>query len=144
MSTWRLIIFVLGWSITLGEFPSKFLKCSFDICIRSSLLSAFSFALEVLFLLLTSFIVCHAIRGYLSSTEFLILLIWPWMYSFCYVFVSSLCAFLSFCALVFVEFLLIHKDVVISFFQTDSVSHGALHYFLVLLVCILLLFPCCH
>ena len=59
--------------MTFGEFPSRFLKRSFPICIHSPWLTAFSFALKVLFLLLTSFIVCHAIRDCLSSTEFLIL-----------------------------------------------------------------------
>ena len=38
---------------------------------------------EVLFLLLSSFTACQAIHDCLSSTEFLILLIWHWMYSSC-------------------------------------------------------------
>ena len=50
MSSLLLTIFVRGLSVTFGEFPRRFLKCSFHIRIRSS----FSLALEVLFLLLTS------------------------------------------------------------------------------------------
>ena len=45
------------------------------MCIHSSWLGAFNLALEVLFLLLPSFTVCYVIQFYLSSTEFLILLI---------------------------------------------------------------------
>ena len=69
------IIFVIGLCITLRDFPSRFLKCSFHMCVRSSWPADFSFALEVLFFLLTSFTVCHTIRDFLSSREFLILLI---------------------------------------------------------------------
>ena len=57
ISGWLLIIFVIGLSDILGGFPSKFLKCSFYMCIRSSWLAAFSLSLNVLFLLLTSFTV---------------------------------------------------------------------------------------
>ena len=83
------------------------------MCIRFSWLAAFSLALKVLFLLLTSFIVCHAIRDCLSSTECRILLIWSLMYSvysFMYALISSLCAFLSFWPLALVGFLLLHRD----------------------------------
>ena len=89
-------------------FPSKVLKCSSHMCIHSSWLVAFSLALGMFFLILTSFTACHAIRNCLSSSEFLIFLIWFWMYSICsfrYALVSSLCAFLSFWALVLVLFL---------------------------------------
>ena len=75
MSSWLLIIFMIGLSVTLEEFPRRILKCSFPIYIHSLWLAAFSFALEVFFLLLTFNTVCHAIRDCLSSTEFLILLI---------------------------------------------------------------------
>ena len=81
-------------------------------------------ALKVLFFLLISFTVGHTIWDCLSSTEFLILLIWPWMYSIC-----SLCAYLSFCTLVLVGFLLLHRDAVFTlshFFLTANVSHGTL------------------
>ena len=86
-SSWQLIIFIRGLSVMFGEFPSRYLECSFHIHILSSWLVAFSFALEVCFLWFPSFSVCHVIRNYLSSTKFLILLIWPWIYSFCYVLV---------------------------------------------------------
>ena len=66
-----------------GGFPSKFSKCCFHSFILSCWFAAFSFALAVFFLLLTSFIVCQAILDCLSSTESLILSIWFWMYSVC-------------------------------------------------------------
>ena len=128
MSSWLLIIFMIGLSVTLGDFPRRYVKCSFYMCICSFWLAAFSLALEELFLLLTSFTVRHAIWDCLSSTEFLILLIWPWMYSICsfwYALIYSLCAFLSFCVLVLVGFLLLHRDAVSTlsrFFLTANVS----------------------
>ena len=82
MSNWLLIMFVIGSSVTFWDFRSRFLKYCFQ-CIRSSWLAAFSLALAVLFLLLTSFTVCHDILNCLSSTESLILLIWSWIYSVC-------------------------------------------------------------
>ena len=66
------------------SFLSRFLKYSFHFTSLSSRLAAFSFALDELFLPFTSFTVCHAIRDRLSSTEFLILSIWPCMYSNCF------------------------------------------------------------
>ena len=36
MTSWLLTTFVIGLSVNLGDFPSRFLKCSFHICIRSS------------------------------------------------------------------------------------------------------------
>ena len=73
MSNFLLIILVIGSCITFGRFPCRFWKCCFHSFIRSCWFVAFSLALAVLFLLLTSFIVCHAILDCLSSTEFLIL-----------------------------------------------------------------------
>ena len=93
------------------------------------LAAAFSLALVVLFLLLTSFTVCHAILDCLSSTESLILLIWFWMYSaysFGFTLVSSFCAFLSFWVLILVGFRLLHKGAICKsarFFLTANVSH---------------------
>ena len=81
-SSWSLMIFVIGSFVTLKGSPRRFVKWSLHECI-CSYLAAFSLTLEVLFLLLTSYTVCHAIRYCLSSTEFLILLIWSWMYSVC-------------------------------------------------------------
>ena len=83
MSNWLLIIFVIVSCVTFGGFPSKFLKCYFHRCIRFCWLVAFSLAFVVLFFLLTSFIVCHAILDCLSSTESLILSIWFCMYFVC-------------------------------------------------------------
>ena len=73
MSNCLLIILVIGSCVTFDGFPRRFSKCSFYSFILSCLLAAFSFALAVLFLLLTSFIVCQAILDCLSSTESLIL-----------------------------------------------------------------------
>ena len=88
ISTWLLIIFVIGLSLTLRKFPSKFLKCFFYYCIIPSWLATFSFTLEVLFLPLTSFIVCHANYDYLSSTKFLV---------FWFGLICSLVVFLDMC-----------------------------------------------
>ena len=103
ISNGLLIIFVIDSCVTFGGFPSKFSKCCFHGCIRSSWLLAFSLAFAVLFLLLTLFTVCHAILDCLSSTESLILLIWFCMYSarsFKYLLANSFCAFLSFGSLI--------------------------------------------
>ena len=133
MSSWLLIIFVIGSSVTFRGFPSKSSKCYFHRCIRSSWLAAFSLAFEVLFLLLTSFTVCYAILDCLSSTEPLILLIWFWMYSICsfkYTLVCSFCAFLSFWTLILVEFVLLRWNAVFTlprFFLTANVSHWTLY-----------------
>ena len=59
MPNWLLIIFLIGLSKTLWEFLSEFLKCSFHFYNLSSCLATFSFALEALFLLFTSFTVSH-------------------------------------------------------------------------------------
>ena len=129
MSNCLLIILMTGSCITFGEFPSKFSKCYFYRCIHSCWLVAFSFAFAELFLLLISFIVCHAIQDCLSSTEPLILLIWFCMYSVCsfrYMLANSFCAFLSFGALVLVGFFLLHLEAVsmsACFSLTASVSH---------------------
>ena len=61
-------------SVNLGEFPCRFMECSFHICICFSRLTAFNFAIKVFFLLFTSFTVCHAIHNCLSSIEFLMLI----------------------------------------------------------------------
>ena len=111
-SSGLLMIFERSSSVTLGDFPSRFLKCCFHWCIHSTWLAAFCLALVSLFLLLTSFTVSHALLDYPSSTESLILLIWFWMYSVCsfrYALFSSLCAFLSFWALALFGFLLLHN-----------------------------------
>ena len=89
--------------------------------------------------------ICHAVRDCLS-TEFLTVLIWPWMYSICsfwYVLISSFCAFLSFWALALVGFLLLHRDAVFSFPRLMS-PRELYVWLLVWLVCILLLLPYEH
>ena len=79
MSSWSQIILTIWSSVTLEGFPSKLSKYCFHRCFCSSSLSAFA----VLFILLTSITICHAILNSLSSTECLILLIWFWMYFVC-------------------------------------------------------------
>ena len=131
MSSWLLIIFMIGSLVTLGEFPRRFLKYSFIINI-CSWQAAFSFALEILSLLLIFFYYqpCYL---WLSSTKFLILWIRPGIYSYCFFFTvcaSSLWAFLSYCLLVFVEFLLLNMDAIFMlshFFLLTSNSHRTLH-----------------
>ena len=132
MSNCLLIILVTGSCVTFRGFPSKFSKCCFYRCIRSCWLVAFSLAFAVLFLLLTSFTVCHAILDCLFSTESLILSIWFCMYSVCsfrYVLANSFSTFLSFRALVLVGFFLLHLGTVFTsarFSLTANVSHGTL------------------
>ena len=109
MSNCLLIILVIGSFVTFGRFPTRFSKCCFHSFTLSWWLAAFNFALAVLFLLLTSFIVCHAILDCISSTESLILSIWLCMYSVCsfrYIPANWYCAFSSFRAFVFVGFFL--------------------------------------
>ena len=68
MSNCILRILVIGSFVTFGGFPSRFSKCCFRSFILSCWFAAFTFALAVLFLLLTSFIVSKAILDCLSST----------------------------------------------------------------------------
>ena len=72
MSSWPIMIFRIGLSVIWRRFPRRFLKCSFHFRRLSSWQEAFRFALDVLFFLITSFTVCHAIYNCLSCTEFLI------------------------------------------------------------------------
>ena len=107
MSNCLLIILVIGSCVIFGGFPSRFLKSCFHSFIFSCWFAAFSFALAVLFLLLTLFIVFWVILDCLSSTESLILSIWFWMYfvcSFIYVPANWYCVVFSFRAFVFVGF----------------------------------------
>ena len=114
--------------VTFEGFRNKFSKCCFHRCIRSSWLLAFSLAFAVLLLLHTSFTVGHAILDCLSSTEFLILL----MYSLCsfrYMLINSFCAFLSYWVLIFVRFLLFRMEEIFTsarFFLNANVSHETL------------------
>ena len=132
MSNCLLIILVIGSCVTFGGFPSRFWKCCFHSFIRFCWFVAFSLALAVLFLLLTSFIVCEAILDCLSSTESLILSIWFCMYSVGssrYMLANSFCAFFSFRAFVFVGFFLLHLEAVFMsacFSLPANVSHETL------------------
>ena len=96
MSNCLVIILMIGSWVTFRGFLGKFSKCCFHSCIHPCWLVGFSLAFAVLFPLLTSFNICHAILNCLSSTESLILLIWFCMYSVCYfryMLVNSFCAF---------------------------------------------------
>ena len=115
MSNCLFIIIGIGSCVTFGEFWSKFSKCCFHWCIRSCWLVTFSLAFVVLYLLLTSFTVCHAILDCLSSTESLILSIWFCMYSVCsfrYTLPNSFSPFLNLRALVLDGFFLFHLEAV--------------------------------
>ena len=105
----KCLLRILGISscVTFGGFPCRFSKCFSHSFILSCWFVAINLALAVLFLLLTSFIVCQAILDCLSSTESLILSIWFCMYSVCsfrYMLANSFCAFLSFRTFAFVAF----------------------------------------
>ena len=111
MSSWPLRVSSLGLSVKSGLFSIRFLKCSFQFWSLFSWLATFSFALKVIFLLLTSFTVCHAYFDCLISTEFLILLTWPRMYFSCYFwYLLSTWVFLNFYIILLVGFLLLSKD----------------------------------
>ena len=122
---------MIGSWVTFGGFRRRFWKCCFHIFIRFCWFVAFSLALPGLFLLLTSFTVCHVILDCLSSTKSLILSIWFCMYSVCsfrYMLANCYCAFFSFRAFVLVEFLLHLEEVFTSpcFSLTANVSHRTL------------------
>ena len=70
------IISLVGLSVNSGGFPRQIIEMFF-LLLKSSLLS------WQLLVLPTSFTVCHTNSDCLSPTEFLILLIWPWVYSGC-------------------------------------------------------------
>jgi len=111
MSSCLSTIFWVLFSMILGAFPRSFWGWSFHFWSLSFWLVAFSFDLEVLFLSLILFTVCHANRDCLSSTDYLILFICTWMYSiwsFLYVLVRSIWPFLRLCRLVLVGFVLLH------------------------------------
>ena len=70
LSSSSVIKSLIGLSMTFEGFPSRSLKCSLHFCILPFWLAAFNFGHKVLFLLLTSFTVCHVNHDCLSSTEF--------------------------------------------------------------------------
>ena len=114
MSNCLLIIIVIGSCVIFGVFPSRFSKCCFHSFIRSCWFVAFSLALAVLFLLLTSFIVCHVILDCLSSTESLVLsdflCILSVLLGICLL--IHVVPFFGFRAFVFVGFFLLHLEAV--------------------------------
>ena len=128
MSNCLLIILVIGSWVTFGGFLSIFSKCCFHGCIRSCGLVAFSLALAVLFLLLTSFIVCHAILDGLSSTWSRMLSIWFCRY-------SNVCVCVCvFTGLPFLETITIylciyltHLDTYIYTYNMDQHAHTLTH-----------------
>ena len=136
MSNGLLNILVIGSCVTFGGFLSRFSKCCFHSFIRSCWFVALGLALAVLFLLLTSFIICHAIQDCLSSSESLILSIWFCMYSVCsfrHMLTNSFRAFFSFRTFVLVGFFLLHLEAVFTFAHfslTANVSHGTLDFVL--------------
>ena len=79
MSYWMLIISSVSLSVNSEKFPRLILDVSFHFWN----LFDFSLDLEVLFLTLTLFTVFHANWDCLSSTVFLILLIWLCRYPSC-------------------------------------------------------------
>ena len=118
--------------IWLGEFPSRFFKCYFHVCIHCSWLAAFSLALKVLFFF-SHFIYCLpgylwlSIFYWLSSFIDLTLNVFLLFFLVC---VTSLCALLSFCVWTFEGFLLLHKDIIFmsfDFFLISSDFHRTLH-----------------
>ena len=72
LSRLPLIFVVVGVSVTLMEFPSRFLKCSFLFCVHFSWQADFSIALEGHFLLLTLLTVYYANTAYLSIHLYLL------------------------------------------------------------------------
>ena len=107
MSNCLLIILVIGSCVTFGGLASSFSRFCFHSFILSCWFAAFSFALAVLFLPLTLFIVCQAILDCLSSTESLILSILLYMNfvcSFRYMPANWFCVFFSIRAFAIVGF----------------------------------------
>ena len=103
ISSWPLIIFFVYiglWVILGGVYLADSLNVFFfHLKSHPSWLAAH--VLSALFFLLISFNVSHSIFDFRSSTEFLILSIWPWIHgncSFCLVLNSYFWAFLTFFA----------------------------------------------
>ena len=95
------------------------------------LASSFSFSFQRARPLLTLFGIFYAIRDYLSSTEFLILLVWSCMYSAVFeICVFSLLCVLCFWELAFTGFHLLHNFMRFSrylvFFLSDYIQRGCI------------------
>ena len=136
MTNCLLITMMIGSCVTFGGFDSWFSKCCFHSFILSCWFVAFNLALAVLFVLLTSFIVCQAILDCLSFTESLILSSWFCTYSVCsfrYMLANSFCAFFCFRVFAFVGFFLLHLETVLClhvFSLTANVFHRTLDFVL--------------
>ena len=110
MYSWLLIIFFIGFSVTLGEFPSRFLKCSLHIYIRSSCLPRYSIL---------------SIFDRVSNAIDLVLNVFYLI--FWYALISSFCAFVSSWASTLVGFLLLLGDAVFTLSRLiANVSHEIL------------------
>ena len=88
------MMFVIGSSVTLGDFPNRFLKSCFNRCISFSWLAAFSLALP--FTHLVYCLPCYTRLSIFNRVSNLIDLVLDVFCSFRYALFSSLCAFLSF------------------------------------------------
>ena len=97
MSCWILIIFMIGLSVTLGDFPSRLVKCSFHTCIRSSGLAAFSLALEVLLYVYRSLSLSLFLSFFLSLSLSLSI----YIYIYIYIFVSLSLFFIYICIYIY-------------------------------------------
>ena len=91
MSNCLLIILVIGSCVIFGGFPSKFSKCCFHSFILSCWFAALSFALAVLFLLLTSFIIYIYIYIYTHTHTHTYIYIYIYIYLFIYLFIYTEC-----------------------------------------------------
>ena len=113
---------MIGLCVTLGEFPRRFLKSSHTNT-ASSGQRAFSCALEVVFLLLTSYSVCHARLSILYRVSYLIDLTLNVYYYFFLVCVSkSSFWFLNFCPLALVGFLLLYRILFFTWFRFSRLT----------------------
>ena len=91
MSSWPLVILWIGLSVISGEILRWFSKSSFHSWSLSSLQAALNFSLDLLFLSLSSFIVCHAIRLFVFHrvSSFIDLTLNVFCFSFWYVLICS-------------------------------------------------------
>ena len=127
MSSWPLIIFVIGLSITLGEFPSKFLKCSFHFCILGwqllVLLSKYSSFCSLYLLSAMLFVIAYLLSSfwfYWFDLECILVLFGMCLFSLSFFYVSAHGHLLSY----FYQYAIFMLS---RFFLTISDSHGTLH-----------------
>ena len=120
----------VGIFVTSEGFTTRFLKFSFHFYILSSRLATFKFAFKTHVLLPTLFIACHAYRDCLSSTEFLILLVRPWIYSCCLLYVISHEVFFKFLCtdIWWISFIKWGCFLLVIFSLIAIAFHGTLHF----------------